>query len=125
MTTYIELQTRVAQKLGIVPVGQDVSADDGTLIGQALKDIQAQLADLSVVFLDVENGVEDVLADPLAQMACAALVDEFGIAEPKRAAMLAMGGIGLPGRSPAERRLRMLVDAPTYKLATATDVTAI
>jgi hypothetical protein len=121
--TYIELQQRTAEKLGLVATGQTVSADDGNRIGQTLLDIQETLAQRQVVFLDVLDGVDRPYADPLAHMAAAHLVDEFGVPEPKRSALQQTGGLDVPGRSWAERRIRAIADSPTTKLTTDVDFT--
>jgi hypothetical protein len=120
-----DLTNRVAQKLGLIAVGQDVNADDGDLIGQTLTDLQEQMAVLQFGFFNFDDGVEPAYADPVAQMAAAHLVDEFGVPEPKRSQLVSMGALGIPGRSLAERRIRDLAGSPTTKLVTVSDVTPI
>lgn len=123
--SFVELQNQVARKLGILPAGQDIGADDGQIIGDALLSVQEQLSQLRVAYFDLKNGVELAYSEPLAMMGAAATVDEFEVPEPKRSQLIAQGVIGMPGRSLAERRVRDLVEVPTNKLHTATDVPAI
>lgn len=123
--TYDELKDRVGRKLGIVATGQSLSAEDGEVIAEALLDVQAQVVILlQSGFFDVVNGIDNALADPFAEIAAGQLVDEFGIPEPKRSELKSQR-LGLPGRSLAERRLRALVETPTVKLQTTTDVTYV
>jgi hypothetical protein len=121
--TNAELQQLVAEKLGLVPTGQTVAADDGAKIGETLVGLQEQLAQERIAFFDVNTGVDPAYQEPLVAMAAAHLVDDFGIAEPRRSQLEAKGLLGMPGRSWAERRIRALADAPTTKLATTIDFT--
>jgi hypothetical protein len=125
MVTLAELKNRVAQKLGLIAAGQDVNAEDGSLIGQTLTDLQEQIAVLQFGFFNFDDGVEQAYADPVALMAAAHLVDEFGVPEPKRSQLISTGALGIPGRSLAERRIRDLAGSPTTKLTTTSDVTYI
>lgn len=120
--TFAELKDRVGRKLGVLTDGNSLSAEDGSIIGEALLDVQGQVVILlQSGFFDVENGIDNALADPFAEITAGQLVDEFGIPEPKRSE-LKNQRLGLPGRSLAERRLRALVETPTVKLQTTTDV---
>lgn len=123
--SYGDLKNRVAQKLQILADTESLSAEDGAKIADGLLSVQAELSRIGVVTLDVERGINEPYADAVALMGAAHLVDDFQIPEPRRSQLLAQGGIGLPGRSLAERRLRAMVDGVTVKLATAHDVTAV
>lgn len=116
--TYAEMKDIVAQKLGILAAGDSLSAEDGDVIGSTLLQVQAQLDRLGLVSFDVESGMDEAYADPVAEIAASMLVDTFMVPEPMRSEMRFRGMLGAPGRSPAERRLRYLLDGLTTKLAT-------
>ena len=120
-----DLKVRVARKLQILHDSESLSAEDGELIGAALDSVETALSTLGIVNLDLETGISEPLADPVAMMGAAYLVDEYQIPEPRRAILRAEGMIGIPGRSIAERQVRALAEAPTVKLAATTDVTVI
>jgi hypothetical protein len=124
--TFAELQARVGRKLGILAEGTSLSAEDGAVIGAALQDVEEQAALLmNGLPFTVTTEMANAYADPVVDMAAALLVNEFGIPEPKRSQLLVMGALGAPGRSPAERKLRLLAEVPTEKLVTKTDVTIV
>lgn len=120
--TLFDLKNRVAQKLGLTIVGQDVNADDGATIGQMLTDLEEQMSILNVGFFNFANGIETAYAEPVSLMCAAHLVDEFGVPEPKKSQLFAAGRLGLPGRSLAERQIRLLSGIPG-KPATTVDFT--
>jgi hypothetical protein len=123
--SYGDLKGRVGRKLQILADTETLSAEDGELVEDALLSVQAALRQLGVVSLDVERGINEPYADPVAAMAAAQLVDEFQIPEPRRSQLVAAGLVGLPGRSLAERRLRGMLDGTTIKVRTTTDVTYV
>ena len=122
---YADLKVRVARKLQIVADSESLSAEDGELIEVGLSAVETAINTLGITSLDIADGVNEPLAEPLVMMAAAYVVDEFQIPDPRRSVLRAEGMIGLPGRSIAERQLRTLVNSPTVKLAVATDVTYI
>ena len=121
--SWTDLKVRTARKLRIIADSEPLSTEDGDVIGQGLLSVQETLSRLGLVSLDVENGIEEPYADPVAAMAAAQLVDEFQVPEPYATKLVGNGLIGLPGRSLAERRLRYLLDGVTVKLASTTDGT--
>jgi hypothetical protein len=114
--TYNELQERVAQKLQLIADAESLNANYAALIIDGLLAVQAQLSRLGIASLDVENGIDHIYVEPVAGMTAAALVDDFQIPEPLRSQLIAAGKLGLPGRSPAERFMRDLLDGVTQKL---------
>ena len=114
--TYNELQSRVAQKLQLIADSESLDANYAALIIDALLAVQAQLSRLGIASLDVENGIDHIYVEPIAEMTAAMLVDDFQIPEPRRTQLVAAGKLGLPGRSTAERFLRDLLDGVTQKL---------
>jgi hypothetical protein len=124
--TYNELQERVAQKLQLIADAESLDANYAALIIDGLLAVQAQLSRLGIASLDVANGIDHIYVEPVAEMAAASLVDDFQIPEPRRSQLIAAGKLGLPGRSPAERFLRDLLDGVTQKLfVTVPDITVI
>ena len=121
--SYADLKVRTARKLRILADSEPLSTEDGDVIGQALLSVQEYFLRLGVIAFDVENGIEEPYADPMAAMAAAQLVDEFQIPEPYRGLLVTQGLPGIPGRSIAERRLRQLVDGVTVKLVTSSGTT--
>ena len=114
--TYNELQERVAQKLQLIADAESLDANYAAVIMDGLLAVQAQLSRMGIASLDVENGIDHIYVDPIAEMTAATLVDDFQIPEPRRSALIAAGKLGLPGRAPAERFLRDLLDGVTNKL---------
>lgn len=110
--TFAKFKERVAQKLGVLAVGDSLSADDGEIIGQAALELQAMLDSQDLLTLDIENGVSDEYSGPLVDIVAASLLSEYGVPEPRRSTLLAEGGWGLPNTSIAERRLRKLISGP-------------
>ena len=106
LPTFLE---RVGRKLGILPVGQSLSAEDGELILEKSKALQAQLEKFEIVTLDFSDGIDDSMVDILVDMCAALLVDDFMIQEPNRSRWAQEGILGLPQTSIAERRLRKLM----------------
>lgn len=120
--TYVELKKRIGNKLGLVAVSEDLSAEDADEIGKACLSVQAQLRNLGVCQFMVESGLEETYADAFGDLVAAECADVFDLQEPKRS-MVASQKLGLPGRSPAERRLRsMFISTKQY---TGVDVTVV
>jgi len=102
--TYDEFQTRVGRKLQVLAEGQTLPAEYATLIQDAIHSVSAQIDEAGFP-IDITSGVRHLYVDPLVELCAAELADEFQLPEPRRS-MLRANGWGLPGRSPAERRLR-------------------
>jgi hypothetical protein len=100
---------RIARKLGVLPVGEPLSPEDGQLIREKCLSLQAQLEAFDIVTLDFNDGIDDSYADIIADMGAALLVDDFMLPEPKRSKLASEGVLGLPVASVAERRLRKLL----------------
>lgn len=103
---------RVARKLGVLPVGNSLSAEDARLIGEHCETVQRKLEALDLANIDFDDGIEETVSDVIVAMVASTLVDEFQLNEPKRSQIAAEGAIGLPVASPAERQLRKIL-APT------------
>lgn len=114
--TYAQLQARVGQKLQLIADSESLDANYAALIQSGLLSVQAQISRLNIVNLDVERGIDNAYADCVAEIAAAHLVDDFQLMEPRRTELMQRGRLALPGRSPAERALRDLVEGPTNKL---------
>lgn len=106
------MKERVARKLGVLPVSNSLSAEDGALIGEKCETIQKQLAILEIAQIDFDDGVDELIADIVVAMVAAICVDDFMLGEPKRSQIAGEGALGLPVTSPAERQLRKIL-APT------------
>jgi hypothetical protein len=111
------MKERIARKLGVLAVSDRLSAEDGSLIGEKCLALQRQLASLDIATIDFSDGIDDLYADIIADMAAALLVDDFMLSDPKRSKIKIEGDLGLPIASVAERRLRkvlapMVVSAP-------------
>jgi hypothetical protein len=100
---------RVARKLGVLAVGNSLSAEDGELIGERCLSLQKQLEALDIVTLDFQEGIDELYDDIIVAMVAALLVDDFMLEEPKRSTLAREGILGLPAASPAERQLRKVL----------------
>lgn len=107
-----QFKERVARKLGVLPVGNSLSAEDAVLIGEKCDAIQKQLQDLDIAVIDFADGIDDVMVDSIIAMVAALLVDDFMLGEPKRSKIATEGILGLPTTSMAERQLRKIL-SPT------------
>lgn len=107
-----QFKERVARKLGVLPVGNSLSAEDAVLIGEKCEAIQKQLQELDIAVIDFEEGIDDVMVDSIIAMVAALLVDDFMLGEPKRSKIAQEGILGLPTTSMAERQLRKVL-SPT------------
>jgi hypothetical protein len=103
------MKERIARKLGVLAVGNSLSAEDGELIGERCLSLQKQLEALEIVNLDFEDGIDELYDDIISAMVAALLVDDFVLAEPKRSTLAREGALGLPVASPAERQLRKVL----------------
>lgn len=106
------MKERIARKLGVLPVGSSLSAEDAQLIGEKCSTLQKQLEALEIAQIDFTDGIDELIEDILVAMAAALLVDDFMLGEPKRSNLAREGALGLPVTSPAERQLRKIL-APT------------
>ena len=107
-----QFKERVARKLGVLPVGNSLSAEDAEVIGEKCDAIQKQLQDLDIAVVDFSDGIDEVMCDSIIAMVAALLVDDFMLGEPKRSKIAQEGILGLPTTSMAERQLRKIL-APT------------
>lgn len=121
--TYTELQELVAEKLQLIADNEPLQANYAVKIKRGLKSVEQQLSALGIGAFYVISGIDDVYADSFADLTAAELVDTFQILEPRRS-MLAAQRLGMPGRSPAERRMRRFFEAPA-KPQVAHDQTVI
>lgn len=106
------MKERIARKLGVLAVGNSLSAEDGELIGERCLSLQRQLEALDIVTIDFQDGIDELYDDIITAMVAALLVDDFMLDEPKRSTIAREGILGLPVASPAERQLRKVL-APT------------
>ena len=109
---FFQFKERVGRKLGILPVGNSLSAEDALLIGEKAIAVQQQLKALDIAIIDYDDGIDDVMVDAIIAMVAALLVDDFMLDEPKRSKIAAEGILGLPATSVAERQLRKIL-SPT------------
>ena len=109
--TLAEFYKRVAQRLGVLPVGQDLGPDDADVIGNAYIALMHELLEHGLAYWNADEDVPDLYADVMIGMVSAAVVDEFVIAEPRRSQLIGQHGFGLPLASVSERRLRSLLRA--------------
>ena len=100
---------RVARKLGVLSVGNSLSADDDLLLSEKCESIQKQLQQLDIAIIDFEDGIDDEISDVIVAMVAAISVDDFMLGEPKRTQIASEGALGLPATSPAERQLRKIL----------------
>jgi hypothetical protein len=99
---------RVATRLGILPVGATVAADDAEVIREAYVGLVAELSEHMIAMWDADDPVPEPHSEPLIAMVAAKVADDFGITDPRRAQLVMDGAFGLPVASIAERRLRAL-----------------
>jgi len=103
------MKERIARKLGVLAVGNSLSAEDGDLIAERCLSLQKQLEALEIVTLDFEAGIDELYDDIISAMVAALLVDDFMVPEPRRSTLAREGILGLPAASPAERQLRKVL----------------
>lgn len=120
--SWLQLQTRVAKRLQLITESESLPAEYADDIQDALRSVQAQLSALRIGAFDVESGIDDAYVDAFVDLTGAELADEFGLPEPRRSLLKAQA-LGLPGRSPAERKMRALF--PSRKPVTLHDMTII
>lgn len=106
-------KSRVAQRLGILPVGGTLSAEDADVIAASYETLMHELLEHGLAWWNSDEDVPDTFAEVLVGMTAAACVDEFTIAEPRRSGLIMQHGFGLPVASVAERRLRALTAVPS------------
>ena len=109
--SFVEFKTRVAKRLQLIAETEDLPVEYGDDIGLASLSVQAQVAELGIGAFDLENGIDHRYVDVVADLVAAELADEFNLPEPRRS-MVKSQALGLPGRSMAERRLRLLFPSP-------------
>ena len=109
--TLSDFYRRVAQKLGVLPVGQTLSADDQDVIRESYVGLMEELLEHGLAWWNTDEDVPDKYAEPLIGMVAAAVVDEFTIPEPRRSQLIVQHGFGLPVASVSERRLRAITRA--------------
>lgn len=120
--SYAELKKQIGQKLGLIADSEDLQSGDAAIIAQKCLSVQAQAQLLNIVSLVVEGGIDEAYADAFGDLVAAECADSFMLPEPKRS-QVASQKIGLPGRSPAERRFRSLFIST--KQQTRPDVTVV
>lgn len=103
------MKERIARKLGVLAVGNSLSAEDGELIGERCLSLQKQLEALDIVTIDFQDGIDELYDDIISAMVAALLVDDFMLPEPKRSKIAQEGVLGLPIASVAERQLRKVL----------------
>lgn len=104
---------RVAQKLGILAVGDVLSAEDGEVIRAKVQTVRDQLSEMEIVSMNLTAGIRDSYVAAVVDMAAAQLVDEYGLPEPRRSQIRAEGLLGLNPMSPAERWMRKVTRFPS------------
>lgn len=120
--SYTQLQTLVAEKLGIIADSEPLSAEYAAVIQKHCTSIQSQLEIMDIASFVVEGGIDTAYSDAFADLVAAQCADPFQIKEPRRSYLNA-NKLGMPNRSPAERRMRDLFISS--KQHTKTDVTVI
>lgn len=109
--------TRVAQRLGILPVSGTLPAEDAEVIAGAYESLVHELGEHGLSWWNPDEPVPDQYADPLVGMTAAAVVDEFTIPEPRRSQLIMQHAFGLPVASVSERRLRAMTRVGTSDTA--------
>jgi hypothetical protein len=107
-----DFYTRVAQRLGVLPVAGTLSPDDQEVVRQSYVGLLHELIEHGLGWWNEDEDVPDLYAEVLIGMTAAACVDEFTIAEPRRSQLIGQHAFGLPSASVSERRLRALAAAP-------------
>jgi hypothetical protein len=107
-----DFYTRVAQRLGVLPVAGTLSADDSEVIRVSYVGLMHELIEHGLGWWNADEDVPDLYAEVLAGMTAAQFVDEFTIPEPRRSTLIMQHGFGLPQASVSERRLRALTATP-------------
>ena len=109
--TLQDFYKRVAQRLGVVPVGGTLSVEDAELIRNAYDGLVAELMEHDLAWWNSDEEVPDKYAEPMIGMTAAQVIDEFTIPEPRRSQIIVQHAFGLPAASVSERRLRALMRA--------------
>lgn len=107
----IELRKAALQKLQVLAAGEDAEPEDGLLIQQKYEALHAQLTEKNLAVWALSEDIPAKVQEPVIAMLAAMSVDEFGIAEPRRTAMIAAGALDLPQPSIAERQLRKVLSS--------------
>jgi hypothetical protein len=103
-----DFQQRVGWRLGIIRAAEPLSPEDAKIIGDTYAELWHELLEHELVDWQVDDAIPDRAAHILVGMTVARLVDEFGMAEPRRTAIVMECSYGLPAASPYERRLRAM-----------------
>lgn len=104
--TLDELNALVGRKIGILASSETLTAEDDDVMDIAYASLHAELVTLGLARWAATEDVPASYADPVACLLAALVVDQFGVADPKRSEIKS-DLLGLAG--PAERRLRKLV----------------
>lgn len=116
-----EFYDKVARKLGVLAVGEQMSADDADMIRGSYRMLVSLLEFHKLATWDADEPVPDHLAQILIDMVAAHLVDEFELPEPRRSTLRAEGMFGAASATLAERRLRAVLAVPYWGEPATTD----
>lgn len=106
------LYQRTGNKLGIVRSDESLSAEDRALIESAYTGLHEQLLSEGLTTWSGTDELPDWSASIMVDMVAALLVDDFGIEEPRRSALIVGGTLGMAPLSLAERKLRRQLALP-------------
>jgi hypothetical protein len=107
-----DLYQRTGAKLGVVRSDESLSAEDKAVIEQSYAGLHEQLLSEALTTWAGTDALPDWAAPIMVDMTAALLVDDFGIEEPRRAALIVGGALGMNPISLAERKLRRQLALP-------------
>jgi len=110
--TLADLYQKTGFKLGIIGANETPSAEDGVLLAGAYAGLHDQLLSEGLVTWSATENIPNWAAPIMVAMLASLLVDEFGLADPRRSMLLLEGALGNAPVSPAERRLRRQLALP-------------
>lgn len=105
-----DFQQRVGWRLGIIRAAESLSPENARLIADAYGELWHELIAHELVNWSQDADIPDAAAELMIGMTAARLVDEFGMPEPRRSALIAECKYGMPVATPYERRLRALAE---------------
>lgn len=103
---------KVGAKLGIVRSDESLSAEDAALVASAYAGLHEQLLSEGLTTWSASDELPEWACPIMVDMVAAVVVDDFGVEEPRRAALIVGGQLGMSPVSLAERKLRRQLALP-------------
>jgi len=81
MATQAEIRDRAANDLGILRLGQSLSAENATRITEAYTEVHAMLADLGLAVWAIANEVPDAIVQPVVSLVAENCLNTYGVSD--------------------------------------------